>query len=61
MEWDDVKPKPAVVTVGDNLASLSILELESRVQTFEDEIERVRQEIARKRAHEQSAKSIFKT
>jgi uncharacterized small protein (DUF1192 family) len=62
MDWDDVQPKPAKgAGVGDNLETLSVGELEARIKAFEDEIQRVRDELARKRAHEAAAAKLFKS
>ena len=62
MDWDDVQPKPAKgASVGDNLETLSVGELEARIKAFEDEIQRVRDELARKRAHEAAAAKLFKS
>ena len=60
MDWDDAKPKP-VVTAGENLSTLSVSELEQRIVEFEREILRVRQEVGRKRAHEDAASKLFKS
>jgi uncharacterized small protein (DUF1192 family) len=61
MDWDDLKPKPApVVTVGENLQNLSIAELEQRIVALSAEIERVRQELQAKKAHEAAAAAVFK-
>jgi uncharacterized small protein (DUF1192 family) len=61
MDWDDVRsqPKP-VIAIGEPLATLSVRELEERIAALEQEILRVRTEIASKRAHEQAASAIFK-
>jgi uncharacterized small protein (DUF1192 family) len=62
MDWDDALPKPKpTAAIGDNLASLSVGELEARITTFEAEIERVREELAKKRAHEAAASALFKS
>jgi uncharacterized small protein (DUF1192 family) len=62
MDWDDVQPKPVKgAGVGDNLETLSVGELEARIKAFEDEIQRVRDELARKRAHEAAAAKLFKS
>jgi uncharacterized small protein (DUF1192 family) len=62
MDWDDVRPKPKVAAaVGDNLATLSVGELEDRIRAFESEIERVRAELEKKRAHEAAAAALFKS
>jgi uncharacterized small protein (DUF1192 family) len=61
MDWDDLKPKPApAVTVGEDLRTLSVGELEQRILTLTAEIERVRQELQAKRAHEAAAAAVFK-
>jgi uncharacterized small protein (DUF1192 family) len=62
MDWDDLKPKPApAVTVGENLQNLSIAELEQRIVALSAEIERVRQELQAKKAHEAAAAAVFKS
>ena len=63
MDWDDVgKPSTGQqVVVGEVLERHSVDELEHRIKTLEAEIERVREELARKRAHEAKAASIFKS
>ncbi|KAB2938564.1 MAG: DUF1192 domain-containing protein [Hyphomicrobium sp.] len=62
MDWDDIAPKKpkSGATVGDNLATLSVAELEARIAEFEREIERVRIELEAKRRHEQAASALFK-
>jgi uncharacterized small protein (DUF1192 family) len=61
MDWDDLKPKPApVITVGEDLRTLSVGELEQRIVALTAEIERVRQELQAKQAHEAAAASVFK-
>lgn len=61
MDWDDVRPAPPKSTsIGDNLETLSVSELESRIAALEAEIERVKAELARKRAHENAAAALFK-
>lgn len=62
MDLDDLSPRPIQrVAVGDNLAQLSVTELEKRIQIFEDEIARVREELKRKHAHNAAAAAIFKS
>jgi uncharacterized small protein (DUF1192 family) len=46
--------------VGDSLATLSVAELEARIAAFEQEIERVKTELAAKRKHEEAANALFK-
>jgi uncharacterized small protein (DUF1192 family) len=61
MDWDELKPKPPkAVTVGEDLKTLSVAELEARIVTFTAEIERVRTELQAKKAHEAAAAALFK-
>ena len=64
MDWDDIVPKTAKgarATVGDNLETLSVAELEQRILAFEAEIGRVREELEKKRRHEAAASALFKS
>lgn len=62
MDWDELQPKPAkAVTVGEDLRTLSLAELEARIALLNAEIERVRTELQAKKAHEAAAASIFKS
>ncbi len=61
MDWDDAKPTAAKVAgIGDTLETLSVAELEQRIGALAAEIERVKAELARKRAHESAAAALFK-
>jgi uncharacterized small protein (DUF1192 family) len=60
MDWDDAKPTPKSASIGENLETLSVAELEQRIAAFAAEIERVKSELARKRAHESAAAALFK-
>ena len=61
MSWDDLEPKPkAAIALGDQLATLSIAELEARITALRQEIERVERESAGKRAHESAAEALFR-
>ena len=41
MDWDELKPEPPkAITVGEDLKTLSVAELEARIVTFTAEIER---------------------
>lgn len=62
MDWDDVlKPKVVkTVTVGEDLTTLSVGELEARIATLKEEILRVEAEIAAKKKHEAAAAALFK-
>lgn len=62
MEWDEPRPGARTsASLGDNLETLSVAELEQRIAAFADEIERVKAELARKRAHENAANALFKS
>lgn len=61
MDWDDLKPTPKPnATIGESLDALSVDELEARITAFAAEIERVKAELAKKRAHESAAAALFK-
>jgi uncharacterized small protein (DUF1192 family) len=61
MDWDEPRPVPAkAITVGESLQTLSIAELEVRIAALTQEIERVREEVRAKKAHEAAAAAVFK-
>ena len=60
MDWDD-KPKPQrVITVGDDLSTMSIVELDQRVAALKAEIVRVEAERKAKSARNAAADQLFK-
>ena len=60
-DWDDIRPKPKPgITLGSNLAELSVGELEARITALRQEIERVEAELGTKRAQQQAADQLFK-
>ena len=62
MDWDEVRTQPATgAMIGENLATLSVGELEARIGELEREIERVKGELAAKRKHEDAASALFKS
>ena len=62
MDWDDVRPKSIrAVTLGEDLSSHAIAELDARIAVLQAEIERVRAEIGVKKAHGAAAAGIFKS
>ncbi len=61
MDWDDVKAPAPVVTIGEDLSTLSVDELEQRIKELRAEIERVTAEMDTKRKHEAAAAAVFKT
>lgn len=61
MDWDEIQKKPVKgVTTGESLETLAIAELEARIAALGAEIERVRAELDKKRAHEAAASALFK-
>lgn len=62
MDWDDLAPKKpsSTATIGENLSTLSVAELEARIADFEREIERIKVELEAKRRHEEAANALFK-
>jgi uncharacterized small protein (DUF1192 family) len=61
MDWDEHKPRPAkAVTLGEDLRTLSISELDQRLAELAIEAERIRSEIQTKKAHEAAAAAVFK-
>lgn len=62
MDWDEHKPRPAkAITLGEDLRTLSVSELEERLVELDRESDRVRGEIQAKKAHEAAAAAVFKT
>lgn len=61
MDWDEQKPRPAkAVTLGEDLRTLSVSELEQRLVDLAQEADRVRAEVQAKKAHEEAAAAVFK-
>lgn len=61
MDWDEHMPRPAkAVTLGEDLRTLSVSELEERLAALARETERVCSEIKAKKEHENAAAAIFK-
>lgn len=60
MDWEEARPKADAVVVGETLERLSVGELEARIVILQREIERVRAELEKKRAHEARASELFK-
>ena len=56
---DRPKPRPGIV-IGEDLALLSVEELDERVVTLESEIERIKATVRSKRASRDQAASVFK-
>lgn len=55
------RPKKIDVSVGDNLESLSVDELEVRIMALQEEIGRCQDEISAKQSSRASAESVFKS
>ncbi len=61
MNLEDLpKPKPQFV-IGEPLDSVSIAELQLRITAFQDEIERLKADIAKKQASKAAADAFFKS
>jgi len=61
MDLDDAPKKPAHMVIGENLDSISVAELEQRIQVLESEINRLRSEISKKQASKSAADAFFRT
>ncbi len=63
MDWDDVmKPKAKTgPALGESLETLSVAELQARIQALKDEIGRVEIELARKQKQKSAADALFKS
>lgn len=57
---DRPRPKPPVHEIGQDLATLSLAELDERIAALTAEIERLRAARARKEASRSAADSVFK-
>ena len=62
MDLDDLRPikKPEIV-IGEDLALLSVAELEHRVHLLESEIVRIRETISGKQSSKAAAEGFFRT
>ena len=61
MDWDDQRPAPSkAIGIGDNLETPSVGELEQRIAALTAELDRVKAELAKNRAHEAAASALFK-
>ena len=61
MVWDDDQPKAKKgIALGEDLRTLSVAELETRLYALGEEIKRVEQELQAKKAHEAAAASLFR-
>jgi uncharacterized small protein (DUF1192 family) len=60
MDWDEPKA-PRTVTIGEDLSTLSVGELEARISALEAEVDRVRAEIKTKKARAAAADRLFKS
>ena len=58
---EKLRPKPAAHELGQDLATLSVGELEERIEILEREIERLKEAKARKEASRTAASAFFKT
>ena len=61
MDWDEVRaPQKKAATVGEDLAKLSIADLEARAAELTAEVERVKAEIKTRKAHTAAVEGLFK-
>jgi uncharacterized small protein (DUF1192 family) len=58
---EKLRPKPAAHELGQDLAALSVGELEERIEILEREIERLKEAKARKEASRTAASAFFKS
>lgn len=61
MDLDDLPKKKPDMVIGETLDSLSVAELEQRIQALDSEIARVKEEIARKLATMNAADAFFRS
>lgn len=63
MDWDEARSRPAArtITVGEDLTTQSVDELEQRITVLEAEIARTRAELSTKRARKSAADALFRT
>ena len=59
--FDDDRPSPKDVTFPRNMESMSISEIEDYIVDLKQEISRAEADIAKKKASQESASSIFKS
>jgi len=55
-----VRPKPAAHEVGQDLSTLSIVEIDERIELLQREIDRLREARGRKEASKDAASAFFK-
>lgn len=61
MDWDDTRQPPTLLlTVGDDLTTLSVEDLRARVAALEAEIRRTEAELASKEARRSAADAFFR-
>ncbi|MCB1380997.1 MAG: DUF1192 domain-containing protein [Alphaproteobacteria bacterium] len=60
MDLDEPPRKPPAIVIGESLDTISLAELEHRIQALESEIDRLRAEIARKQASRSAADAFFR-
>jgi len=61
MDWDELEPgKKPEIAIGDDLSSLSLEELNRRINALTNEIARIKAEITAKKSTQSAAEDIFK-
>lgn len=62
MDWDEPQKQPSsAVTLGQDLSTLSIEDLEERITALEREAGRCREAIVKKQAQREAAHNVFKS
>ena len=62
MDLDDIRPlKKSEIVIGEDLALLSVAELEHRVHLLESELVRIRDAVSAKRSSKTAADAFFRS
>jgi uncharacterized small protein (DUF1192 family) len=61
MDLEDEPKKPPNMVIGENLDSISVTELEQRIEALNLEINRLHAEIAKKQASRSAADAFFRS
>lgn len=62
MDWDEPQQqRKREIVIGEDLSTLSVDELNQRIEALKAEIERLKAERTKKEAHEAAANAVFKS